>query len=108
MKIILLLLASFLLSGCESLKALGGAGQTEYSVEPIVTEAGKTICCKVNIYNSKDYEKLKVKIIKKPDGTIEVSLDESGVNSSGPSAVMGENQGKLLDAITSIIPKPGN
>ncbi len=88
-----------LLPGC----ALTG-GTAAYTLEPVAVGGGNVVCCKVTIHNSKDYDKFKFEIEKKPDGTIIVSLDERGVSSSDPAAVASENQSKLIDAVTKLIP----
>lgn len=93
---------SFMLSAC----ALTG-GKTTYIIEPIKVGSGEVICCKVTVNNSKDYKRLKFSLEKKPDGTIKVSLDESGVSASDPAAIAASRQGKLLDAVAAIIPKIG-
>ena len=101
MKIITILL-TFLLSGCQLLTT---AGRADYTVEPFVTEAGATICCKATIHNSKNYDKFKFTFKTNPDGSVDVTLDEKGVSASDPAKVNAENQGKLLDAMTSLLPK---
>ncbi len=90
-----------LLSGC----ALT-AGETAYTVEPVETAAG-LVCCKVNVKNTKNYDKFKFKLIKQADGGMTVELTEEGVSASDPAAVQAENNNKLLDVVTSIIPKIG-
>ena len=98
------LIASLSLSGC-----MMTSGTTEYSIEPIVTNDGKVICCKANIYNTKDYDKLKVRLTKNVDGSMTITLDEDGVSASDPAAVAAQNNAKLIDAVTVLIPlvKPG-
>lgn len=91
------------LSGC----ALTG-GKTAYTIEPIKVGSGEVVCCKVTINNSKDYDRLKFNLEKKPDGTIKVSLDESGVSASDPAAIAAANQSKLIDAVAAIVPKIGS
>ena len=102
MKNIILALTIMLLSGCQMLG--GMMGQTEYTVKPFALADGTIICCEAHIFNSKDYDRLKFKLVKKPDGTIEVTLDETGVSASDPATVNAVNQGKMLDTITSLIP----
>jgi len=82
----------------------GVMGQTEYTFEPIVLEDGKIICCKATVFNSKDYEALKFTLKKKPDGTVEVMLDEKGVNASDPATIGAQNNAKVLDLMSKIIP----
>jgi hypothetical protein len=96
--LILVLLAS--LSGC----GLFRSGITEYSLKPIENSKGEMVCCEATVYNSKDYDKLKFKFSKNADGSMTVNLDEDGVSASSPSQVQAENNSKLLDAVTSIIP----
>jgi len=102
MKLIMSSIILLLLSGCQMLS--GVMGQTEYTVEPIVLADGTVVCCKVNVFNSKDYENFKFKLKKNVDGTIEVTLDEKGVNASDPATVNAQNQGKMLDTITGLLP----
>ena len=86
-------------SGC-----LSTAGESSYTVKPLEVSGGKIICCEVVVNNTKDYEKLNVKLKMKKDGTIDFELNENGVSSSNPAAVQAENNSKLLDAFNSIIP----
>lgn len=87
------------LSGC-----MITGGETAYTVEPIAVGGGGVICCKVTVNNTKDYDKLKFRLDKRTDGSISVSLDESGVSASDPAAVASANQAKLLDAVMGLIP----
>jgi len=80
------------------------SGTTEYSLEPIVTDTGDVICCKANVYNSKDYDKLKFRLTKNADGSMTVTLDEEGVSATDPAAVAAENNAKLIDTVTQLIP----
>ncbi len=99
MKLALMISTFLLLQGC-----LLTGGNTAYTIEPIpIGTNGDAICCKVIVNNSKDYEKLKFNLEKKPDGTINVSLDESGVSASDPAAIAAQNQAKLLDTLTGIM-----
>ena len=98
---ILIILLTVSLSGCSLLST---SGNSDYTVEPFVTDSGKVICCKAIIHNSKNYDAFKFSLTTNPDGTITVTLDESGVDASDPARVNAENQGKLLDAMTSLLP----
>ena len=69
MKTLLLIL---LLSGC--------AGRAYYEVQPIETESG-VICCEVKVDNTKNYKSLTVKVIKRPDGSLEFLLSEKDTDS---------------------------
>ncbi len=102
MKGMLVLLISMLVSGC-SLPFAKPAGSASYTIEPIVID-GKTICCRATVLNSKDYQGLKFSLKRLPDGGMEVALDEKGVDSSTPSSIAAEGQGKLLDALLSTVP----
>lgn len=97
---LIMLAAALCISGC----TLTG-GQTEYTIEPVIMADGSTVCCKVRVFNSKDYDKLKFKLVKQSDGSITVELDEKGVSASTPAAVMSENNGKLLDAVNGVVSK---
>jgi hypothetical protein len=103
MKYKLLLAACFvfatsLLSGC-----MMTSGTTEYSLEPLIVN-GEAVCCKAHVYNTKDYQKLQFKFKKNADGSMTVTLDEDGVSASDPAAVAAQNNSKLLEAVTSLIP----
>ncbi|AIY65186.1 hypothetical protein [Pseudoalteromonas piratica] len=100
LRLLIALLVTIVVAGCSS-----SMGTTEYSLEPMVQADGSIVCCKATVYNSKDYDKLKFKFVKKSDGTIEAVLDESGVSASDPATVNAENNGKMLDAINQLIPK---
>ena len=102
MKILAITLLAITLSGCSLLST---AGNSDYTVEPFITESGATICCKATIHNSKNYDNFKFSLTTNPDGTITVTLDEKGVNASDPARVSAENQSKLLDALTTLLPK---
>ncbi len=102
MKLLPLLALTLLTSGC-----MLTSGQTEYSLKPIETTSGELVCCEARVYNTKDYDKLKFKFTKKADGSMTVTLDEDGVSASTPSMVQAENNSKLLDAVTAILPKTG-
>jgi len=95
--------ASLTLTGC-----ISTSGETEYSLKPMETSNGELVCCEAHVYNTKDYEKLKFKFTKNADGSMTVTLDETGVSASDPAMVQAENNAKLLDAVTSIIPKANN
>lgn len=103
MRTLLLVIMITFFTGC-----MLTSGTTEYSLEPIEMNSGKIICCKAHVYNSKDYDKLKFKFETKADGSVIISLDESGVSASNPNAVQAENNKALLQAVTSLIPKVGN
>ena len=100
-KVIISILFAVVMSGCS---VLNQSGVTEYTLTPIKTESGEVVCCEATVFNSKDYEKLRFVLKKNPDGTIEVELDESGVSASDPVQIQTQNNAKLLDAVTSIIP----
>lgn len=99
--VLMVVMASLLLSGCITT----GSGESAYTVKPIELSSGKIICCDVNVNNTKDYDKLKMKLVIGADGTIEFELNEDGVSASNPALIQAENNAKLLDAVTSIIPK---
>ena len=101
MKAIVIALLALILGGCS---LLNNAGKSNYTVEPFVTDSGKVICCKATIHNSKNYDKFKFSLTTNSDGTITVTLDEKGVNATDPARVNAENQGKLLDALTGLLP----
>lgn len=103
MTALLIFVAIIGLSGC----ALT-AGKTEYSLKPIETSKGELVCCEATVYNSKNYDKLKFKFIKNADGTMTVTLDEEGVSASDPAKVQAENNAKLLEAVTNLIPQVKN
>ena len=88
------------LAGCVSI-----TGTTEYTLRPIKISNGQLVCCEATVYNTKDYKKLKFKFKKNEQGEIEVTLEEDGVSASDPAMVQAENNAKLLDAVTRIIPK---
>ena len=98
MKIITIVLL-LLLNGC-----LSTSGESAYTVKPIELESGKIICCDVRVNNTKDYDKLKMKLVIAKDGTINFELNEDGVSASDPAAVQAENNAKLLDATLKLIP----
>ena len=102
LRLLIALLVTMIVAGCSSM------GKTEYSLEPMVQADGSIVCCKATVYNSKDYDKLKFKFVKKSDGTIEAVLDENGVNSSSPASVAAENNSKLLDVVNKIVPNISN
>ena len=93
------------LVGCS---LLGNSGETGYSVKPIILADGTTVCCEVEVQNTKDYDKFDLEIEKKADGSLKLSLKEKGVSSSDPAAVAAQNQSKLIDAVGALIPKTGN
>ena len=101
MKLVIVPLA-LLLSGCQLLTT---AGRADYTVEPFITDSGKVICCKAVIHNSKNYSKFKFSFKTNPDGSVDLTLDEKGVSASDPARVSAENQSKLLDALTTLLPK---
>ena len=101
MKLILFTIIVLSISGCSIFQPSGTA---EYSLEPFQSSNGKYICCRVSVLNTKDYEGINFKMVKHPDGSFSVELDEIGVSASDPSKVNAENTGKLLDAIQSIVP----
>lgn len=84
------------------------SGESAYTIKPIQVGTGEVVCCEVVVNNTKDYDKFKFNLEKKPDGTISVSLDEKGVSASDPASIAAANNAKLLDAVTAIIPKVGN
>lgn len=100
---VLLVLMVFSVSGC-----LSNGGESAYNVKPIETNTGKIICCDVTVNNTKDYDKLKMKLVIGADGTIEFQLDEDGVDASTPAMIQAENNAKLLDAVKGIIPAAKN
>lgn len=99
----LTLLLLIVLTGCMST-----SGTTEYTLKPIENSKGEMICCEATVYNSKDYEKLKFVFKKNAKGEMEVTLDEKGVNASTPQMIQSENNSKLLEAVTRLIPLSGN
>ena len=103
LKTLLITLIVISVTGC-----LSTAGTTEYSLKPIETSSGEMICCEATVYNTKDYERLSFKFTKNADGSMTVTLDEDGVSASTPAMVQAENNAKLLDAVTAIIPKVVN
>lgn len=93
MKTLILLITILFLTGC--------AGRAAYEAEPISLD-GKIVCCKISIDNTKDIDLVEVNYESYADGTTKLSIKEKGVKTN--AAVAAENQGKLLDAVTSIIP----
>lgn len=84
------------------------SGTTEYSLKPMETSSGELVCCEATVYNTKDYDKLKFKFVKNADGSMTVTLDEDGVSASTPAMIQSENNAKLLDAVTKLIPTVNN
>lgn len=98
--VLMVVMASLFLSGCIST----GSGESAYTVKPIELSSGKIICCDVNVNNTKDYDKLKMKFVIAADGSIKFELDEDGVDASTPAMIQAENNAKLLQAVSDIIP----
>lgn len=92
-----------LLTGC-----ISTSGTTEYALKPIENSKGEMVCCEATVYNSKDYEKLKFVFKKNAKGEMEVTLDEKGVDASTPQMIQSENNSKLLEAVTRLIPLTDN
>jgi hypothetical protein len=99
-KLIVSTLAVLILSGCAT-----GAGQTEYTIEPAEMSDGTTVCCKVHVFNSKDYDRFKFKLNKGADGSLIIELDETGVSSSNPAEIQADGNSKIAEAITSVVDK---
>lgn len=91
-----------------SLPACSTMGTTDYEVEPFQLADGSVVCCKAKVHNSKDYEKLKFKLIMKSDGTVEAVLDETGISASDPAAMNAQNNGKMLDVMKAVMSKGTN
>ena len=87
------LFITLILSGC--------AGKAAYEAEPISID-GKVVCCRVVVNNSKDIDLVEVNYTSSDKG-VTLSIKEKGVKTN--AAVAAENQSKLLDAVTAIIPK---
>lgn len=77
-------LVCFMLASC--------AGSAKYTAEP--TEFG---CCKVTVYNTKDIGELKTTF---KNGNIDFTLEEKGVNASGPQAQQNELIKTLIPLVT--------
>ena len=78
------------------------SGTSAYTVKPIIID-GKKYCCELDVNNSKDIDSIDASFEQKADGSIKLVVKQKGVKTN--AAVAAENQGKLLDAVTSIIPK---
>lgn len=99
-KVILGVIASLSLSAC-----ISTGGKSAYTVKPIVLEDGKVICCNVDVNNTKDYDKLKMKFSLKPDGTINFTLDEDGVDASTPATIQAQQNKVLVETlINGVLP----
>jgi uncharacterized lipoprotein NlpE involved in copper resistance len=99
-KLIVSTLAVLILSGCTN-----RAGQTEYDIAPFEKSDGTTICCKIHVFNSKDYDRLKFIYNKGSDGSLVIELDETGVSSSNPAEIQADGNSKIAEAITSVVDK---
>lgn len=97
---ILTILFMLLLVGCSS----NQSGVAEYELEPVTDDNGNTVCCKVTVHNSKDYEGISFKMVKKKDGSLQVELEEIGVSASDPAAIAAQNNAKLLEVLGRMVP----
>lgn len=96
-RLVLAVLCGLSLSGC-----LSTGGESAYTVKPIQKADGKIICCEVVVNNTKEYDKLNVKLKLKEDGTVDFELSETGVKTN--AAVAAESNNKLLELVTGVIP----
>ena len=80
-------------------------GTADYEIYPIVGEGGEVVCCSVKIRNAKDYETLQVHYEKTPEGGVTLTLDEGGVDSSGPAAVQSQQNAKMLELMGTLLEK---
>ena len=75
MKLPYLLCCSLFLTSCASLQY---AGNASYTVKPFKDDAGKVICCEVEVHNGKEIANLEAHISVQ-DGNYTVDLKEQGV-----------------------------
>jgi len=74
-------------------------GKINYTLKPVMDKTGTVVTYEVNVKNSKDYESLKLKIVKDADGSLELTLDEVGVSASNPVSAALEGQAALIDIL---------
>ncbi len=86
-----------LLGGCMS-----QGGQADYSMRTEFHPDGSIKAFNLEIHNDKNIGEVTA-MVTMPDGT-EILLSEKGVDASGPMAIAGENQSKLIDALMGIVP----
>lgn len=85
------------LTGCAS---LNNAGTARYSVEPILTDKGPPICCRVTVENGKEYASLKAHVERRADGSYVVDLDARNVKAF-------EGQGVTGATVEAVVPSLG-
>lgn len=88
-------------TGCSFIES--DAGKAHYSMTPVIVD-GQVVCCAVDIRNAKDIGRVKASVTKLPDGSLEVTLEEEGVQASGPMGAMIQQQAATTDLIRSLIP----
>lgn len=111
-----LIVFAALLSGCSSLQH---AGNASYSVEPIITERGSVVCCRVAIKDGKERSSLSLHVVKQGDNYT-VDLVEQGVEAfegqqiaAGASTAAVKTVGKvaagvaLAPALPALLPAAG-
>ena len=81
------------LAGCSSLQ---NAGMAEYSVKPIVTQAGDTICCEVSIRNGKEITSLEAHV-KKSGDDYSVDLVEQGIKAFAGQQISADALKSVVD-----------
>lgn len=100
---------ALLLAGCASLQH---AGNSSYSVAPIVTEKGAVICCRVDVRDGKERASLSLHVVKQGDNYT-VDLVEQGVEAfagqkiaAGASEAAAKTAGKVAAsaALAPVLP----
>jgi hypothetical protein len=106
MKHLLIFSLGYLMVGCSLFDT--NAGRAQYTVEPIVYEAGNgkqaAACCRLTVYNSKNVESVNAWGSYDPEtGKIEFKLGQAGVSASEPIKVTMEQHQKAIEAVSGDI-----
>lgn len=96
------LLLPMVLSGCIGAGDLtGGLGRAAYELHELEHKDGRKER-KVTIFNSKDYERLKVTYTQTLEGKVKIILNESGADSTSPAIVGAKAQAEMAKSNSAL------
>lgn len=85
-------------TGCQLMQP---AGVAEYTVEPFRLSDGSLVCCKVEVYNSKDIGAVAIDF-KKTGNDYEVNVTESTVDASSPMGIQAETNATIANTLSNV------
>lgn len=101
LKIAAVIVVAVLACSCATTESMDYAGTADYHVTPVFNDAGDVVAYEARVRNGKEIGHVKLGFRKNTDGSMELVLDEEGVQAFAGQAISADAVARMTEALTS-------